>query len=309
MDFFHRTVRDFLRDCYHDQLNGHLKAYFDPLVSLCKICLGLLKALPIDDLKYELTVNKIIGLTDELLYYAHEFEKTCTSDEETAHVAILDQLDVVNSHHARRIGNHWTHARDSPRARGLDKYREGGNCNFLALAIQARLVRYVRAKLQSDPRKMQKRGRPLLDYALRPLRSTPVSMPYHSTRDDPSLNIEMIELLLAQGADPNQPVHLYEGTSVWALFLISIYEASKQDGPGNVIPESLKEAWYQACEALIGAGAQSDGKSTFVKDRRQVYTSFILIGIFGVAEAAKLEEQIEIVAKERDQSRSSCVTM
>jgi hypothetical protein len=76
-------------------------------------------------------------------------------------------LDRVNGHFARKISNHWTHARDAPKNQGFDKYVEGGRCNFLALAVQARLVKYVRAKLLAPPGSMRKPERPLLDYALR----------------------------------------------------------------------------------------------------------------------------------------------
>ncbi|RYP08545.1 hypothetical protein DL765_008750 [Monosporascus sp. GIB2] len=209
VDFLHRTVRDFLRD-YDKQLKNYLVEEFDPLVSLSRICLNLLKALPVANFRDRDSANKVIGLTDELLYYAHEVEKR-SKLQEAPLVRLLDELDTVNSHHARNIRNHWTHARDSPPPRGLDEYYEGGKCNFLALAVQARLVKYVRAKVQANPHNMQKGGRPLLDYALRPRRITPISMPYHSIRDDPSLDVDMVELLLHNGADTNQPVHLNGG--------------------------------------------------------------------------------------------------
>jgi hypothetical protein len=36
VDFFHRTVRDFLRDCYRDELQSHPKTPFQPLSSFAK---------------------------------------------------------------------------------------------------------------------------------------------------------------------------------------------------------------------------------------------------------------------------------
>ncbi|TRX94733.1 hypothetical protein FHL15_004505 [Xylaria flabelliformis] len=114
----------------------------------------MLKALPAASFRDRDFVNKVIGLTDELLYYAHEVEQRSKLDEPPL-VLCLDQLDEVHSHHARDVSN-----------RGLGEYYEGGKRNFLALMVQARLVKYVRAKLQADQRNIQKRGRPLLDYAL-----------------------------------------------------------------------------------------------------------------------------------------------
>lgn len=98
---------------------------------------------------------------DQALYYAHEAERHADTTS-SALVAILDQVDqVVSTIHARNArgnftglitaGNHWTCARDSPRARGLDEYREEGNYNYLALTVQASLVTYVRAKLAANP--------------------------------------------------------------------------------------------------------------------------------------------------------------
>ncbi|KAI0441725.1 hypothetical protein F4803DRAFT_407988 [Xylaria telfairii] len=309
VDFLHRTVRDFLQEGYNKQLEMYAKEEFDPLVSLSKICLGLLKALPVSNFRDPVSANKVIGLTDELLYYAHEIEKR-RDLEGTPLVKLLDQLDKVNSHHARNITNHWTHARDSPASRGLDEYREGGNCNFLALTVQARLVKYVRIKLKADQNNMKKRGRPLLDYALRPRRITPITMPYHSVRDDPSLDVGMVELLLENGADPNQPVHLYEGASVWALFLLSIHEAREQNPDiESSAYKSLNKAWYQACLALIGAGARGDCLSKHPAQHANV--SQILKYVFGEERAAVLEQEIkskEVKPKE-NKTKDSCVAM
>jgi hypothetical protein len=246
VEFLHRTIRDFLRDSYHGKLEGYLRSDFNPLVSLYKICLSLLKALAMDNLQDRETLHRVIGLSDELLYYAHEVEKRGGVREELVVHALLDELDVVNCNHAQRETVHWTQARDIPGSRGLDRYEEGGKCNFLALALQARLVKYVRAKLQSAPERMEKSGRPLLNYALRPRRSTPISMSHYSTRDDQNVDPDMVEVLLAHGANanPNKPVRLYNGRSVWDLFLISIHEGNKQLEPRTSSSQSPKMAWY-----------------------------------------------------------------
>lgn len=261
VDFLHRTVRDFLRD-YDKDLKIHIKdSPFDPLVSLSKICLTLLKALPVTDFRDVATVNRVIGLTDELLYYVRESEIRSTYENNALLIRILDEVDKVNSHHARNITNHWTHARDSPRPRGLEVFKEGGKCNFLALTVQARLVNYVREKLEANPRVMAKPGRPLLDYALRPRRVTPISMPFHHIRDDPSVSVDMVRLLLCTEpkADPNQIVRLNGDLSVWALFLLSIHEThSREGGSGNASYASLKQAWYETCILMVRAGARED---------------------------------------------------
>ena len=109
---------------------------------------------------------------------------------------ILNEVERVNVHNTPTLDNHWTHMRDSPAPRGYDEYREGGNCKFLALAVQARLVKYVRAKLDAEPSQIKKAGRPLLDYALRPRRVTPISMPYHSLSETRQQFSEIIVVII-----------------------------------------------------------------------------------------------------------------
>lgn len=144
-DFLHRTVRDFLQDCYYDKLKELVAVQegFNPLISLCRMMLFMLKSVPkVPDFRHRSSLN-IFSLTDALLYYAHEVEKQ-TLEPETGWspvTDVLDELDRVNCGHAGMLrGKHWTNARDLPRARGYEEYREGGKCNFLALAVQARLV-------------------------------------------------------------------------------------------------------------------------------------------------------------------------
>lgn len=292
VDFLHRTVRDFLRDY---DLKAHLTTgSFHPLVSLSRICLGLLKAVPVDNFRDSFTVNIIIGITDELLYYAREAELRCNADQYKPIIPILDEVEKVNSCHARGVRNHWTHARDSPNPRGADMYKEGGKCNFLALTVQSHLVEYVRAKLQADPGRLYKPGRPLLDYALRPRRVTPIGMPYHHIRDDPSICVEMIEMLLSPAikADPNQQLPLYENRSVWTLFLTSIAESHKKSATsGYSTDASLNAAWYTVCQKLIEAGARWDGvkaaEASFNPSKSSAFAP-ILVHIFGYDQASNL---------------------
>jgi hypothetical protein len=292
VDFLHRTVRDFLRDY---DLKAHLTTdSFQPLVSLSRICLGLLKAVPVENFRETSTVNIIIGLTDELLYYAREAEIRCNADQYKPIIPILDEVEKVNSLHARGVRNHWTHARDSPRPNGLDKYEEGGNCNFLALAVQSQLVEYMRAKLQASPARSCKLGRPLLDYALRPRRVTPIGMPYHHIRDDPSVCVEMVELLLSPTvkADPNQKLPLYEYRSVWTLFLISIAETHKKNlTSGHRTNTSLSAAWFVVCQKLIEARARWNGVKAAedsLNASKFSASSSILEYIFGYDQASTL---------------------
>lgn len=251
VDFLHRTVRDFLQDCYYDNIQAELKYGFNAPLSLCRMMLYFLKKQPrMTSFSNPKDLNRIMNLVDELLYYAYEAERSNQLEDSELN-DILDQVDSVVGTFTQGLRNHWTHARDSPRARDLDEYREGGNCNYLALTIQARLVKFVRAKLAADPRRMHKRGRPLLDYALRPRRVTPLKTPYHSRRDEPNISVGMVRLLLEQKVDPNQRVFLNDDRTVWALFLISC-SVSVRRGEFN---EASRTAWYKASDLMIEHGA------------------------------------------------------
>lgn len=259
-----------------------------------------MKSLPVFDFRDKSSINALISLTDELLYYAHEVEKRSESPESSL-VDILDEVDKVNTYHARSLNNHWTHARDSPRDQDFNIYREGGNCNFLALTVQARLVKYVRAKLQADPRCMLKTGRPLLDYALRPKRRTPIIMPYHSRRDEPSVDVNMVQMLLENGADPNKKLYLNQGRTVWAQFLLSCRISTHVE---KVTP-TLWNAWYQASKILI----QHDARYSQWLGRNQGELGMfhVLSQVFGRAKAAELRTMMEEKEKQKQQASSSCV--
>jgi len=291
VDFLHRTVRDFLRDCYYEKLQDELVSDFSPLVSLCRIMLFLLKSLPPVDPQERASITRLTKLVDELLYYAHEVEKRDQQSSDSSLVDLLDEMDAVNRCHARSMRNHWTHMRDSPIAHGYDEYREGGHYSFLALMVQARLVKYVGAKLRSDPRLIEKHGRPLLDYALRPRRVTPIPMPYHSRRDDSSIDMDMVRLLLEHGADPNQKVYLNDGRTVWVLFLLSCYESLQRDG----VSMPLKRVWYRASELLILNGARFDAWIENDGDHlgATLTVPTILETVFGGEEARKLQMLVE----------------
>ncbi|KAJ4059318.1 hypothetical protein NW763_006751 [Fusarium oxysporum] len=98
VDFLHRTVRDFLRDQYIHQLEKVLNARFVPPISLCRIFLFFLKKQHQHNLNTK-QYNSMIGLVDELLYYAREAENhEVYKYQHLSPVAdILDQVDAVNT--------------------------------------------------------------------------------------------------------------------------------------------------------------------------------------------------------------------
>ncbi|KAK4149730.1 hypothetical protein C8A00DRAFT_37680 [Chaetomidium leptoderma] len=276
VDFLHRTVRDFLRDCYYDQLKRELTTAFDPLVSLCNAMLFLVKGLPAVDIRQPQSITRLLQLVDELLYYAYEIEKRQPSPEAALYVArVLDELDRVNRHHTRHsMGNHWTHIRDPPRARGLDEYREGGNYNFLALAVQARLTGPA--------------GR--------------CSTTRSARAAEAGIDLDMVRLLLERGANPNQPVHLNDGKTVWALFLLACLGAAERvEEAASPVP---REVLYRACELLIRHGAEPQcwfGDDGLGEQRRRSNVVGFLDSLFGGEKSAALRR---LLAEEKARRES-----
>lgn len=236
----HRTVRDFLRDSYRQELDKFMTPECNPLITLCDICSALLRGSSIRIFKNPKALRGIVGLADKLLYYVHEVERRSCTAELPRLVPILNETDRTNEKLSQEVAtvgtrlvfqsgdtkveNHWTHGSDPPSPQALGVYEEGGNRTFLALAMQARLIGYVRAELQGkaecthrkdqaknarrNPECLEKKGRPLLDHALRPLRTTLIAMPCHFVRDDFSIDVDLIAL--EHDADPTQLVFLYD---------------------------------------------------------------------------------------------------
>ncbi|KAF2707935.1 hypothetical protein K504DRAFT_504141 [Pleomassaria siparia CBS 279.74] len=140
------------------------------------------------------TLNEVFSLVDETAYYAQQIhqqaESGCLETYEDAAVPdLLDELDRVVSIYAREDSVHWTNRRDT--LKGM--FVEGRQCTFLAYTIQTNQKAYVEKKLAMDPSLLKsKRGRPYLDYVLRPGFVTPTPWPIR----DALIDVDMIRTLL-----------------------------------------------------------------------------------------------------------------
>jgi hypothetical protein len=320
--FAHKTMREYLLEHHHKALWQMVHVEFDPVLSLCRMQLYLLKSVGKVHFQDVDAINRVIALTDNLLYYAHELERNTKAGKPSPASDMLDELDKVNARRARRSGmkKHWTHIRDDPKGLGMDQYFEGEDCNFLALCVQARLIRYVEGKLAQTPARIAKRGRPLLDYALRPLRRTPVEMRSHSQQDDreTSVNVEMVKVLLARDPERaitiNKPLYAHRDRSTWQLLLISCFEHAElsRDQIGRNPPsDNLRKAWYDACNALIQAGA--DPVDCIIPGTDNMYVSTTLERMFGSGSEAqsllKLMNEKRMEEEQKKESQSGCQVM
>jgi hypothetical protein len=67
--------------------------------------------------------------------------------------------------------------------------------------------------------------------------------------EEPVIDIDMLHLLLSQGANPNEKISIHGGQAIWCLFLISCFQNEA------VVSQQVNDAWYKATELLIAYGA------------------------------------------------------
>ncbi|KUJ09979.1 uncharacterized protein LY89DRAFT_689860 [Mollisia scopiformis] len=295
VNFLHRTVSDFLRSNYLEELRSRAGEEFDARSSLCKIIIALSKV-SADMIGQRNSGNyseniPAFDLVDEMLLYAKDYERT----EALSMTVLLDELDRVNTIRAGGAGNHghWTNNRKA----GIPEY---DRCTFLALTVQMGLRRYVREKLESNKMLIaHKRGRPLLDYACRPVMDSRL---LSQLGKDNVLDPRMVCLLLEYGSDPNQRVEIYSEGTIWRLFIIGC-DAQKR---GPVRSSTQIDMWYEIIELMIDHGANPDANVQTVKDhdgyddqKRVVMMTIqpMLESIFGTDRAARLASRMKEVAQ------------
>ena len=188
---------------------------------------------------------------------------------------------------------------------------EGGNCTFLALAVQKGLRLYVDRKLDECPELLlEKKGRPLLDYVLRPSRKLfgkkfSESEPgfYTEEKDDAIVNSEMLGPLLSHGSDPNEnfkgSVPEGDQATIWGAFLSYIYRRRDIEASLHRTPdERQRTSWYEACKMLIEHGADLETYIRLTEATRstawplpkgsRISSLSVLREVFGAANADRL---------------------
>jgi len=294
--FLHRTVKDFLRNNYNDELRKRAGDNFDARAAMCKTIVCLTKAsfdpmLAPDSTCYDQR-GPNFELVAEMMIYARDYERT----QAQSMAGLLDELDSVNSTMTKGGRDHWSSLH--PGNLGAS-YKEQQDCTFLALAVQAGLRLYVNEKLEANNAPViQKRGRPLLDYACLPKRSW-VSKILSQLEQDDILDPPMIRILLDHGSDPNQ---LVRGRTVWTCFISGCFQEitmTNKSSDGRPL-EVSKTLWFEAAELLAKHGARLTPNS----EDSTPYEPRILEEIFGNKKAEHLVLLMEEVARQR-QPKSS----
>ena len=267
--FLHRTVRDYLiAPRMRKMLNGWAAKGFDATSSLCKAHLAQIMSLPwpCEAMQRPSVVKEFFRLVNEFMYYASKLER----EKGMTNVALINALDDAASTYWERRNDvsdlslysslpesgvlHWTNLELDLRRRDAS---ERGEKTFLAKTVECSLKLYVTKILDSQPQLLlKKRGRPLLDYALRPR----VSRRHGKTIG--SVDPDMVRLLLLYGADPNQMISIYntrksDRITVWAFFLWKIWLDAKF---WEYAPDSSQwvEELFAVTKMLLENGANLD---------------------------------------------------
>ena len=233
VDFLHRTVKDFLlaEDMQrllvawtHGQFNVHL--------AICRMRLAEFKSLQIHPCQF-LSPGIFFLKVDDILDHAKEVEIR------TGHtpMALLDAFDLT----IMQISGQTLSDASSQKAvpwKGWDLSRESkweAHNSFLTLSIEKELKIYIKEKLDQDPSLLHnKKGRPLLDYALIS------SLPTSGLKLQPP-NLEIVQELLGRSADPNRS---WGDSTVWKRLLLSMYIKSLE-------PTFRRDLYYQCIKLLL----------------------------------------------------------
>lgn len=255
--FLHRTVADFFRKpgALATLFGSTNTSSFDPCLALSTALLRLIKVYVARS--PTLKADVIFGYADELMSHAWDIEQASDSGSalQQARLAVsfkvLEELDRFNNLHywhsySHRAAGHWTCKRESPRG----QFQEHAQKIFLATAIQFGLRQYTKRKIEEDPDQLTgKRGRPILDYALRPVVKTSLAL------GPVAPNETTVKMLLEAGADPNQVVHIYPGQmTVWELY-IRLCHAHFQSEQRE---SSDRQRAYNIMMTMLSSGARPD---------------------------------------------------
>jgi hypothetical protein len=306
VDFLHRAVRDFfLRTDVMDNLRKGTSSKFDTHMALCRIMVALIKALPMkQNLISSAELAQMFSFADEMMYHAQQIEIECIHEPNhdksrpPKQVKLLDELDRACTEYTKISKPHWTNLREAVGP----MFEECRQKTFLALAIQDNLRLYVEGKL--DRKQLHaKHGRPLLDYALRPTKVTAISPEVHDAQPD----VNMVRLLLENGADPNKCIYNYGNRTVWCLFLRLCHE-SAHDRYQSPSERGSKEL-YSVVEMLVEKNADPNLRVDIDGEGEPITVLDALRDVLNENDMVSLDELLKGKRRSRSFFRSAWTTV
>ncbi|KAF8862787.1 hypothetical protein BDZ45DRAFT_183438 [Acephala macrosclerotiorum] len=225
VNFLHRTVRDFLLTKeMRTLLSEWAPPSFNAQRSLFQASVAWMKVLPraVDDSRL---------CIEECLHYARQIEVRNTHCQ--LDISLIYELDDVARYH-----------RADPMMGTTGLFGGWERGSIFILAFQAGLKSYVAYKSEHpEPLHLINKygGQTLYFYFVRTMGSKSGMVQ--------ELDIEMLEILLKHGVDPNTS---YNGSSIWLCFLKSCAEKS------GSADERMKAAWAEAIRLFLKNGAAPD---------------------------------------------------
>lgn len=214
--FLHRTVRDFLNSTSLQELFGaECDMTYDAEFALFKATGAAIRVAATDNLASDAAAS-CDALLDQLFYHAHKVEESSRTQLKDETMVILEQVEK------RMCGSTWWKWRRKTAA-------------FVGSAVGWDLRRFVTHRVQSSPKLMKTRERPLLDHALVPGKAKYL--------DEELRSSAMVNILLAVRAKPNLR---FNDSTPWVRFLQAL-----KDHPEL----AQQEYMVDITRSLIGAGA------------------------------------------------------
>jgi hypothetical protein len=284
IEFLHRSVQDFLQQS--EVVSRKLERLTGPCFSAHRTLLAC----------YVYLVKKTGKNFEDVPAWSTQalLHLASIGDEYDASAAtLLQELDKAMQSARGQGQMHWSNV-STEMFEGNPEFAEGGKRNLIGHLIEFNASHAVKAALNASP--SPKCGRPWLDYALR---YNPYSLDrWHGGKrtlwqqfsGDPA----MVELLLNVGCDVNEPIHIYQGRTVWEMYVAFLYDQKIRDG------RHLKTTWL-----LINRGAKpinfffvreqmrkSTGPWNMIPHRAELSMKDVLARAFGEHEAENMCERV-----------------
>lgn len=259
VQYLHRTVKDYVESKEaQDTLNVALKSDFDPHYRLCAGNLAYLKAIGAS--KDYLIVDGFWARVQQCLYSAAHIQPA----NRVRVVSLLDELDKTRHTLAKRkiifmTRSGYVHKSEIQNALNMFETREWARSHpalrqksvyggtFLSLVVRYGITEYVEAKADQGclvPNNTAKLWPLLLDAVYLDPENT-IGLKATTPRPD------MINCLLAKGADPNYPIHGIESLSEYSIWKLMLQYIVRQGD--NLEPKS---PWFEIAESMVRHGAR-----------------------------------------------------
>jgi hypothetical protein len=238
--FLHRTVRDYLREAEAQELLAcRLRGPFDPRRQLCDALLAEIKCAPTP--QYSRPFPVVHNLVLQLLHVAKEVERL-------SNAPLISHLDSLRStiDHMKGPKFDWWQG-------GGVHYPSDNLTRFLQLIIRSSLPVYLKWRLHDIKDYLHLSASHKADLLLSSLCTRG-----HELGLDSNSSVEIVEVLLRYGANPNYAKG-YCNITPWTAFMLSVLHwfkyISDSSTHHNTVDPALDRVLFLVFEQLILAGA------------------------------------------------------